>query len=110
MEKIDPHCRIRSIRRKASPHLIEVMPKKRADYRKPMHKLVDRINDEYDDHKSDIAYYAVVAIGFDGSYMVGSKMHKDSPYTSTLAPAMVAECVRHRHTIGTAVDVYNGEL
>lgn len=92
MHMIDPHCRIRSISYKKSPHLVEVFPRKRdTDVVKKMRRYFDDICGYYPD---GCAGMVVVAWDFDGHWARATNIHKDSFVGQTLLPAFIGDILR----------------
>jgi hypothetical protein len=89
---MNPHCRIRSIRYKKSPHLIEVIPQPR--WRGVSKKAKKSLDDILGFYPDDIAGIAMVAWGFDGHWSRATHIHKDSFIGQTLLPAFVSDVLR----------------
>lgn len=105
---MNPHCQIRSIRYKDKPHLLEIVPRKRTDYREIMHQHVDQICDTFND--GDMAVYSIIGIGFDGYFNSALRTHKDSPFRSALLPTALSDIQRRRIMEDVAQDVYSGRM
>jgi hypothetical protein len=106
---MNPHCRIGKIRHKAAPHLIEIVPQVRgADFPATLKNHAEYIGQHL---LSDggMAGFVVVAWGFDGQFMRGTRFHRDSFVGKTFAPAFVAEVLRRDTAADVANEVMRGE-
>lgn len=88
--------------------MIEVMPRRRSNFRHTMHQYVDDLCAHYP--TGDMALFSIICLGFDGGWSSGFEMHKDSPFGVTLLPAILAEIQRKRNMENVARDIFNGKL
>lgn len=100
------NCRIGKVTYKSAPHLSEIIPHVRgAEFREIMHEHTNIICDGY---PKGLAGFAIVAWGFDGTFMRGTRMHDDSFVGKTLLPSFVADILRRDVAIDVSMDVMDG--
>jgi len=73
-----------------------------------MHQHTDLICDHL--AEQGIAGFAIVAWGFDGSFLRGTRIHQEGFIGLTLMPSVVAEILRRDISQDVAEDVFRGEL
>lgn len=94
---MDAHCRISTVHYKASPHVVEILPRPRgANLRHTMHKHLDRICDYH--AEEGLAGIVIVGWGFNGYWSRSSRIHRDSFVGQTLMPKFV-ESILSRDTM-----------
>lgn len=107
---METHCRIRNTKPK-----LQILPKPSniEDIRALMHKKVDRLCDNYTDYyatNKNLAAFAIVIIGPDGSYGTSTHVEENAAFGRNLLPAIVSEVLRCVNIEDTATEVFNGSL
>lgn len=99
-------CRIGKVNYK-KPLLSVIEPRKRGQFKDNMLNNVERICNYYPE---GLAGYAIIGIGFDGTFSRGFRIDKEAPFGRTIFVAACSEILRRDIAEEITKDILNGEL